>query len=91
MFTLIFSVLGIAVYGMLLALFWEDVHPAVACMALHYYVSPETVDWLQPESRRSVLSDDVNCSDPTGESDGIESGSSVTIEATSPVVEIGDA
>jgi hypothetical protein len=90
MFTLIFSVLGIAVYGMLIALFWEDVHPAIACMSLQYHVSPETLDCLQPESRRSVLSDE-NCSDPTGESDRDESGSSVTIDATSPLVEIDDA
>jgi hypothetical protein len=90
MFTLILAALGIAVYGMLIALFWEDAHLAIACMALQYHVSPETLDWLQPESRRSVLSD-TSCSDATTESDRDESGSSVTIDATSPLVEIDDA
>jgi hypothetical protein len=86
MFMLIASVLGVAVYGALIALFWKDVHPAIAAMALQHYVAPETLDYLRSESLRSVLSD-VNCSDPSGEGNRDASESSMTIDTTSPLVE----
>jgi hypothetical protein len=87
MLILIFSVLGIAAYGALIALFWEELYPTLAGLALLYHVAPESLDCLQPASPRSVPSD-VNPGDQTGESDLNPQGPSVVIEAKSLPVEV---
>jgi hypothetical protein len=86
MFMLIASVLGVAVYGALIALFWKEVHPAIAATALQQYITPEALDQLQPEPLRPEQSD-VNCNDSGGESKRDASESSMTIDATLPLVE----
>jgi hypothetical protein len=68
MVAVIFSILGVVVYGILIAIFWEDVHPAIASIALQYYISPETLDWLQPDTGRRIRSD-AHASNPPCDAD----------------------